>query len=165
MRVYLPGTVRSLRQLLAAGELGPPPLTGFAVTPGLREWYTDGDLDELEYAALLDAARASLRLLDEDPAAPPRRVVIAVEVPDGAVDVRPDLDRSVVRVSAAVPLRDVAAVHVDGPDAAPTVRAAAAAILEADLGGDDAKFLVDEAEGHELLWYASQEVGPLLESL
>jgi hypothetical protein len=165
VRVYLPGTVRSLRQLQETGELGPPPLTGFAVTPGLREWYTGGDLEELEYAALLDAARGSLRLLDEDPAAPRRRVVVAAEVPDRAVEVRPDLDRSVVRVTAPVLLRTVAAVHVDGPDAEPTVRAAAAAILEADLGGDDAKFLVDEAEGHELLWYASQEVGPLLDLL
>jgi hypothetical protein len=81
------------------------------------------------------------------------------------VDVRPDLDRSVVRVSAVVPMRAIAAIHIDGPDAEATVRAAAAAILEADLGGDDAKFLVDEAEGYELLWYANQEIGPLLESL
>ena len=43
------------------------------------------------------------------------------------------------------------------------MRAAADAVLEADLGSDDAKFLLDEAEGHELLWYATQEVGPLLE--
>jgi hypothetical protein len=35
-------------------------------------------------------------------------------------------------------------------------------VLEADLGDDDAKFLLDEAEGHDLLWYASQEIGPLL---
>ena len=59
----------------------------------------------------------------------------------------------------------VAAVHLDGPDAEPAVSAAADAVLEADLGGDDAKFLLDEAEGHELLWYASQEVGPLLDLL
>lgn len=162
MRVYLPGTARSLQALVESGELGPPPLTGFAVTPGLREWYIEGDLDELEYAALLDAARGSLRLLDEDPTAPRRRVVIAADVPDNAVEMRPDLDRSVVRVTAAVPLRAVASVHVDGPDAEPAIRAAADAVLEADLGGDDAKFLLDEAEGHELLWYASQEIAPLL---
>jgi hypothetical protein len=137
-------------------------LTGFAVTPGLREWYIEGDLDELEYAALLDAARGSLRLLDEDPTAPRRRVVVAADVPDSAVQMRPDLDRSVVRVTASVPLRAVASVHVDGPDAETAVRAAANAVLEADLGDDDAKFLLDEAEGHDLLWYASQEIGPLL---
>jgi hypothetical protein len=162
VRVYLPGTVRTLQALLESGELGPAPLTGFAVTPGLREWYIEGDLEELEYAALLDAARGSLRLLDEDPTAPRRRVVVAADVPDTAVQVRPDLDRSVVRIATPVPLRAVASVHVDGPDAEPAVRAAADAVIEADLGGDDAKFLLDEAEGHDLLWYASQEIGPLL---
>jgi hypothetical protein len=162
MRVYVPGTARSLQALLDSSELGPPPLTAFAVTPGLREWYTEGDIDELEYAALLDAARGSLRLLDEDPTAPRRRVVVAADVPDNVVQVRPDLDRSVVRVTAAIPLRAVASVHVDGPDAEQTIRAAANSVLEADLGDDDAKFLLDEAEGHDLLWYASQEIGPLL---
>jgi hypothetical protein len=162
VRVYLPGTVRSLQSLVDSGELAPPPLTAFAVTPGLREWYVEGDVEELEYAALLDAARGSLRLLDEDPTAPRRRVVVAAEVPDAAVEFRPDLDRSVVRVTAPVPLRAVAAVHVDGPDAETAVQAAADAVLEADLGGDDAQFLLDEAEGHELLWYASQEITPLL---
>ena len=28
----------------------------------------------------------------------------------------------------------------------------------ADSGDDDARFVVDGAEGHELLWYASQEL-------
>ena len=165
MRVYLPATTRTLRAMVDAGELGPPPLTGFAVTPRLREWYTGGDLEELEYAALLEAARGSLRLLDEDPTAARRRAVVAAEVPDSAVSVRPDLDRAVVRVTVPVPLRLVASVHIDGPDAEEAVRAAADAVLEADLGGDDAKFLLDEAEGHELLWYASQELGPLLDLL
>jgi hypothetical protein len=162
MRIYLPGTTRSLQALIEPGELGPPPLTAFAVTPGLREWYIEGDIEELEYAALLDAARGSLRLLDEDPTVPRRRVVIAADMPDNAVQVRPDLDRSVVRITTPVTLRTVASVHVDGVDAEPAVRAAANAVLEADLGDDDAKFLLDEAEGHDLLWYASQEIGPLL---
>ena len=163
MRVYLPATSRVLRDLVDTGRLGPPPLTAFAVTPDLREWYRDGDLDELEYAALLEAARGSLRLLDEDPTAARRRVVVAAEVPDEVVSVRPDLDRAVVRVTAEVPMSMIAAVHLDGREAEPAVRAAADAALEADLGSDDAKFLLDEAEGHELLWYANQEVGPLLE--
>jgi type II secretory pathway component HofQ len=164
MRVYLPATTGVLRRLVDKGELGPP-LTAFAVTPSLREWYTEGDLEELEYAALLEAARGSLRLLDEDPTSARRRVVIAADVPDASAEARPDLDRAVVRVTTAVPLRLVAAVHVDGPDAEEAVRAAADAVLEADLGSEDAKFVLDEAEGHELLWYASQEVGPLLDLL
>jgi hypothetical protein len=162
MRVYLPGTTRSLRALVDDGQLGPAPLTGFAVTPQLREWYVAGAIEELEYAALLDAARGSLRLLDEDLAAPRRRVVVAAEVPDQLVLARPDLDRAVVRLTEPVPLRAIAAVHVDGPDAEQAVQAAASAVLEADLGDDDAQFLLDEAEGHELLWYASQEITALL---
>ena len=84
-------------------------------------------------------------------------------MPDGDVTLRPDLDRAVVRVSKPVPLKVVAAVHIDGPDAEKAVAAAVAVVLEADLGSDDAKFVVDGAEGYDLLWYASQEVGPLLE--
>ena len=70
-----------------------------------------------------------------------------------------------VRVTAPVPVKLVAAVHVDGPDAEKAVAAAVAVVLEADLGSDDARFAVDGAEGHELLWYATQEVGPLLDLL
>lgn len=165
MRVYIPVTTRVLREMIETGELGPAPLTAFAVTPGLREWYRDGDIEELEYAALLEAARGSLRLLDEDPVSARRRAVVAAEVPDDQVGPRPDLDRAVVRLTAAVPMRQVAAVHMDGADAEAAVRAAADSVLEADLGSDDAKFLLDEAEGHELLWYASQEVGLLLDLL
>jgi type II secretory pathway component HofQ len=163
MRVYLPATTTTLRELVDTGELGPAPLTGFAVTPELRTRYRDSDEDELEYAALLEAARGSLRLLDQDPAAVPRRAVVAADVPDADVTLRPDLDRAVVRVSTPVPLKIVAAVHIDGPDAEKAVAAAVAVVLEADLGSDDAKFVVDGAEGYDLLWYASQEVGPLLE--
>jgi len=40
------------------------------------------------------------------------------------------------------------------------------ALLDArTLGGEDAQFLLDEAEGYELQWYASQEITPLLERL
>jgi len=153
-----------LSALVDSGEFRPP-LTAFAVTPDLREWYIDNDSEELEHAALLEAARGSLRLLDEDPAAPRRRVVVAADMPDAAVTARPDLDRAAVRIGAPLPVQLVASVHVDGPAAEPAVRAAVEAILAADLGGEDAQFLVDEAEDHELLWYASQEIAPLLELL
>ncbi len=62
-----------------------------------------------------------------------------------------------------MPLRLVQAVHVDDADAEPDVRAAAEALVEADLGSEDAAFVVEQAEGHELQWYATQEIGPLLE--
>lgn len=165
MRVYLPGTARTLRVMLDTGELGPAPLTGFAVTPSLREWYVDDDIEALEYAALLEAARGSLRLLDEDPTAPRRRVVVAADIPDGDVTFHPDLERAVVRVGRVVPLRLVASAHVDGKDAEEDVRAAANAVLEADLGSADAQFVVDGAEGHDLAWYATQEIGAFIELL
>lgn len=167
MRVYLPATLSVLANLLRTGELGPPPLRGFAVTPALREWYSSGDLEELEYVALMHAARKSLRMLSADPAAPRRRVVLAAELSDQQSTVRATAgtsfeDPAVVQIDAAVPLRDIVSGHVDDPGAAAEVGAAAAALAAADAGDDDAQFVVDGAEGHELLWYATQELADLL---
>jgi hypothetical protein len=155
VRVYLPATSTMLWQLHAESRLGEVPLTAFAVTPGLRDWYTDDDIEELEYAAARLAA----------PAAAPRRAVVSADVPDAAVTVRDDLDRGAVHISEPVPLSAVAAVHVDDQDAEPAVAAAAAVILEADLGLESAQDTVDDAEGFELSWYAPQELGDVLEGL
>lgn len=163
MRVYLPSTLTGLRRLLDTGVVGDPPLPAFAVTGALREWYAEGGDEELEYAALTLAARASLRLLDVDPDAPPRRAVVVADVPDAAVMPAPAVDRGAVHVGDAVPLRLVQSVHVDDPAAEDDVRAAVLAVVEADLGSADAVFLMEQAEGHELQWYATQELGPLLE--
>ncbi|SDO31872.1 hypothetical protein [Geodermatophilus sp. DSM 45219] len=170
MRVYLPATTSVLRTLVDDGRLTGP-LTGFAVTPALREFYAlsdaGADEEELEYAALLAAARASLRLIDVDPSAARRRVVLAADAPDTAVTELddPDTDRGAVRVVGDVALAHVASAHVDGADAEDDVRAAVNVVLEADLGSEDAQFVVDQAEGHELAWYATQEIGTLLELL
>jgi len=165
VRVYLPATVPMLRSLLDDGELGSPPLRAFAVTPAVREWYVTSDVEELEYAALREAAAASLRLIDADPGAARRRVVVVADLPDAEVTPKPQLERAVVELSAAVPLSRVAAVHADTAEAEPAVRAAANVVLEADLGSDDAQFVVDGAEGYELAWYATQEIGALIELL
>jgi hypothetical protein len=165
VRVYLPATLADLRVLLDTGELGDPPLPGYAVTGALREWYAEGDEEELEYAAMTEAARASVRLLDrllvEDESARPRRVVVVAEVP--AAEPVPHVDRAAVRVPDAVPLRLVQAVHVDAPEAEDDVRRAAESVVAADLGSEEAAFAVEQAEGHELQWYATQEIGALLE--
>ncbi|GGL08800.1 DUF6912 family protein [Planomonospora parontospora] len=166
MRVYLPATLPALARVATAKEFGPAPLTGYAVTPALIEWYASGDTEELEYVALTDAARASLRMLAADRAdgveVAARRVVIAVEVPDEAVAVGADLaERSRVRLARAVALEEIAAVHVDEESAAADVEAAVAALPAADAGDDDARFTVDGAEAHELLWYATQEISDL----
>ncbi len=165
MRIYLPATMSSLAEAVATGEHGPVPLTGFAVTPALREWYIEDDADdieELEYAAFTEATRGALRLLDSDPLAARRRVVISADVADDLVTARPELDRAVVRVGKPVPIQWWACVHVDGAEAQDTVRSAAAAVIPADLGDADAQFTVDAALGHELEWYGVSELDILL---
>ncbi|GAA4570629.1 DUF6912 family protein [Planotetraspora kaengkrachanensis] len=167
MRVYLPCTLPALARVVAAGELGPAPLTGYAVTPALVEWYVSGDTEELEYVALTEAARASLRMLAADRAdgveAAPRRVVVAAEIPDGAVKMGTDLEeRARVRLAKSVPMAELASIHVDDVSAGADVEAAIAALPAADRGDDDAQFVVDGAEDHELMWYATQEIPDLL---
>ena len=80
-------------------------------------------------------------------------------------ETRDDLDRGVVRVSSAVPVSAVASVHVDDAEASEAVAAAATAITAADLGDESAQERVDDAEGFELSWYASQEIPSLLDAL
>ncbi|MFI9625006.1 DUF6912 family protein [Streptomyces sp. NPDC052042] len=167
MRVYVPLTLSGLAAAHRAGEIGPGPLTAYAVTPGLREWYVSDDIEELEYAALSRAAAASLRLIAVDPEAVRRRVVVAVDVPEGAAVADPDraLDASSlgeVRLASPVPLTAAASVHVDADDVGKDVGAAAAALGAADLGDDDAQFTVDGAEDHELLWFGIQEIPNLI---
>lgn len=170
VRVYLPATTTVLRTLVDEDVL-PGPHTAFAVTAELRQFYeiseSEADQEELEYAALLGAARASLRLIDVDPTAARRRVVLAADVPDGEVTALddPDTDRGAVRIAAEIRVSDVASAHIDGAEAEDDVRAAVNVVLEADLGSDDAQFVIEQAEGHELAWYATQEIGPVLELL
>jgi hypothetical protein len=164
MRVYVPATTVVLRQLVDEGGLTGP-LTAFAVTPALREAYAHADQEELEYAATMDAARASLRLLAEEPEAAPRRVVVAADVPDTAGIPDAVLGRSAVQLSVPVPLDRVASVHIDEAAAEETVRDAVRALGAADAGDEDAQFRVSEVEGYDLLWYATQEVTDLLNEL
>ncbi|MFB9239763.1 DUF6912 family protein [Plantactinospora siamensis] len=160
VRVYVPATV-PLLVTLRGGQLAVS--AGHAVTPGLREWYAEGDEEELEYVAFTRAAQEALRLLRADPGAPRRRVVISADLPPGAA--RPaggELGDSAVRLTGPVPLAAVAAIHVDGADAAADV-AAAAEVAEAALAGDpDAQFTVDTVEDHELEWYDVSELDTLL---
>ena len=160
MRVYLPTTLTALACLLRAGEIGPAPVQGYAVTPALREWYASGDLEELEYVAMAHAARASLRLLADDPQAPRRRVVLAADVPGDQVGHNGGFDEpTLVEVGTPVTMDRVASAHVDDLLAVADIAEAAAALPGADKGDDDAQFAVDGAEGHELGWYAAQELG------
>jgi hypothetical protein len=162
VRVYLPATLPHLATLREHGEL-PVPSEAHAVTPNLREWYAEGDEEELEYVAFTRAAQGALRLLRQDPKSPRRRVVVSADLPQAAL--RPDdqeLGSSLVGVVAKVPIASVAAIHVDGAYAEFDVAAAAEVILAAVAGDPDAQFTVDSAEDHELEWYDPSELDRLM---
>lgn len=164
MRVYVPATVSMLETLREQGVLHARSGTVFALTPSLRESYDSGSTEELEYAAMNEAARASLRLLGaDDESEYMRRVVVAADVDD--VTLRPDLDIAVGRISGPIELGQLASVHVDGADAEEVVRTAAAEVDKADIGEETGELAVGDAEDHELAWYAPQELPFLLELL
>lgn len=154
-----------LQQLVADQTLHARNGTAFAVTPTLREAYSEGDDDELAEVALREAALASLRLLGGEDGGdlPPRRAVLVADVEDAKA--RPDLDDAVVRLAGPVALADVVAAYVDNADAEDAVRAAIEAVDAADLGDEDADLVVGDAQDHDLAWYAPQELPFLLELL
>ncbi len=169
-RVYLPVTLATLASAYVAGRFDAGH-AAHAVTPAVREWYTEGDTEELEYAAFAEAAQASLRLLRLEMAAleryENRRVVVAADVdptciapigPDGAA---PGY-RSAVRLTCTVPLAKVASVHLDSDEARPAVAEAVGSLAAADAGDEDALFALDEAAAHELAWYDVSEVVDLI---
>jgi hypothetical protein len=162
IRVYVPATLPALSALKERGELLSDG-DAHAVTPALREWYAEGDEEELEYVAFTRAAQAALRLLRRDPGAPRRRVVVSADLPTTTVR-RGDreLGSSRVAVAAPVPLSAVAAIHVDGSAAEASVAAAAEVVEEAAAGDPDAQFTVDDAEDHELEWYDPSELDRLV---
>ena len=144
MRVYLPATPAILADLARTGELGPAPLRGYAVTAAVQEEYSESDEEELEYLATSLAADDSFQLVKDLARPAARRVVIAAEVPDAQVKESGEVTGAVV-LDLAVALAAVAAFHVDDPDFA---------LDPADPEG---------AADQELLWYAAQELGDLLE--
>ena len=156
-----------LQQLVSDGSLQPLSGTAFAVTPALRESYAQGDDEELAEVAIGEAALASLRLLAAeaertDAELPLRRAVL---IADADATSRPDLDDAVVRVSGRINLEQVVAAYVDNAEAEPAVKAAIAVIDDADLGDEDAEFVVGDAQDHALAWYATQELPFLLDLL
>jgi hypothetical protein len=167
VRIYLPATLPGLTSAGVGSDKPPSRIEvaavgarACAVTPALREWYREGDIDELEYAAMTRAALASLRLLDKTGG--DRRVVLAADVADDAVVFDQDDDPAAVRVIDAVHFDQVVAAHVDDPSAAADVAGAASLVEAADLGDDDAQFAIEGLEDHELQWYAVQEIAFLL---
>jgi hypothetical protein len=137
----------------------------YAVTGMLREWYREADNDELEHAAQVAASVASLDLLVADPNARRRRVLLAADVEDGVVVPLAESGRAAMRRRSAVPVRSWACALIDGSEAEPAVAAALEVLEQAHGGDDDAQFLIDELEDHDLGWYAVQELDRLAEHL
>jgi hypothetical protein len=152
MRIYIPATSVLLEQLMLDGKIDVD--EAYTVTDALREWY-DGDEEELEYVATSAAARASLNLLSHDPSALPRRVVLAAEHDD----LQPVVagHRAQVTLRGPVTIAVVAAALVDESAAEADVEAAVAQ-LDRAATNEDARFAVDQAQSHELLWFAAQEL-------
>ena len=136
------------------------------MTPGLTEWYASGDTEELEWAATILAARESLGLLAADPSADARRVVLAIDCEQDEVIKGSDEghDRGRVELKAPVQWRNVAAALVDAPEARDDVTKARTAWSAAAAGDEDASFEVDNVEGHDLMWFATQELQYLVGS-
>lgn len=156
IRVYVPSSLHALRQIVAANELGPGPLSAHAVTSAVRDAYADGGEEEWEYAAASAAGLASVALLSGDE--PARRVVVAVDV--SRVSQVDSEDPTAVRVDEAVAFRRIAAVLADAVDAEPDVARARDAVASA---ASDADALVERCLTHELGWWATQEIDALLE--
>lgn len=156
MRLYIPATSTLIETLVVSGQI--PVDIGFAVTPEMRNWYHAEDEEELEYLASMAAARASLELLAGDPSAKRRRAVLALEVeavtPLPADPLTPH-DRAAVRVDSPLRFELVDAALVDDPAVQEELTAALA------LWGqqtEDAHFAREQAQSHELLWFARQEI-------
>jgi hypothetical protein len=154
VHVYLPTTLTGLASALDAGTVGPAPLDGFAITPGLRAALPGEDDEELEYAAQTRAADVALVRLAASPGAPHRRVVVAVEVEPGDLDDVDGLETGAVVLRAEGPLARVVSALVDDVAAEPLL----GRLL---VDPDDADAATD-LEDHQLLWYAAQELDELV---
>ncbi|MFC8922750.1 DUF6912 family protein [Cellulosimicrobium sp. NPDC057127] len=172
MRIYLPATLDELDAVsvtAGAARWTVAPRAAHAVTTALGRALPDEDEEGLEYAAALEAADDSLALVAARPDAPRQRLVVTLEVPDGAVQVvepQPGADDedapapSAVEVVRTVPDVAIVCVHVDEPAAAPDVEAVLAA---ADGDGPEADAALDAAlervTERDLLWYDWSELG------
>lgn len=160
VRVYLPATVPMLAELARSGVLGAAALSGHAVTAAVREWYTDGDEEELEYVAFVRAAQQALDLLRAEPSAPRLRAVVSADVPARLLaTVGGDLGDSQVRIAEPVRLGCVAALHCDSADAVTLVGAAVAAATDGD--GEEPP-AVEAVEDEALEWYDVTELEQLV---
>lgn len=168
VRVFLPATFAMLTELEETGQLAARSGWGFTVTPALREFYTEGDEEEIEYSAFLEASMASPRLLaiGDEEKFPHRRVVISVDVDDSVVTPKPDMGEPVVALNPATITKDnLQAIHVDIEESEAATAKAIAAIDNADLGDEDAELAVGDALDNFMAFYDPTELPILVELL
>ena len=165
MRVYLPATTTTLRELLDAGAVGPAAADGLRGDAGPAGVVRRRGRRGAGVRGDVRGGAGSLRLLDADPHAARRRVVIAADVPDDAVTC----------ATTSISASSESLRRLRWPrwrrctSTTPTPRRPwprrprrSSPPISATRGSQDA---VDDAEGYELSWYATQEIGPLLELL
>lgn len=155
-----------LQELNDNGEFTAKSDFAFALTPALREFYTSGDEEEIAHRAFQDAAEASLRILSAGDVEkfPHRRVVISADL--DSVTPRPEQGESVVELaSRKITRQEVAAIHIDVETSEDATKAAMAVIDEADLGQEDAEFIVGDAQDNFLAWYDPAELQFLVDLL
>lgn len=168
MRVYIPATFALLQELSENGAITARSGYGFAVTPALREWFTEGDEEDFSEITFDDASRASLRLLaiGDEERFPHRRVVVSVDVPDENVTLEPNLGEAVVSLKPAqVGFDAVAAIHVDVEASEGATAKAIASVDAADLGDEEAELAVGDALDNFMAWYDPSELGVLVQLL
>ena len=170
MRIYLPATLDELDAVTVTADAARSPAAprgAHAVTAALTRALPDEDEEGLEYAAALEAADDSLALVASRPDAPRPRLVVALEVPAGAVRLV-GAGGSAARAARGpgagagrrtVPDVAIVCVHVDEPEAVADVEAVLAA---ADDDGPDADAALDAAiervGERDLLWYDWSEL-------
>ena len=155
VRIYLPATLDDLNPSVTgpdgtAGFVGTGPWRVHAVTDALRTELPEEDEEGLEFAAQLAAADDSLLRLAGRPTAPHLRLVLAVDVPAGAVGAVDDDDAppSAVTYTGPVTTDDVVSAHVDEVDAR--------ADVERAMTGDE--HAVERLAQRHLLWYDASEL-------
>lgn len=116
-RIYIPLNASGLRSLSTDRALGGAPFLAHAVTEAVRASAPTAGRDELEYAALSDAAQSSVSLLTSGEC---RRIVAAADVTPDLVGSAAPADSTVesaVSISDSVALKRIASLHVDDDDA------------------------------------------------